>query len=276
MSNPKKTVLITGCSDGSLGAGLAVAFHNAGLRVYATARNPAKMRSLEALGIETLTLDVLDDTSIAKTASEITQLDILVNNAGASYAMPISDLSITEAKKLFDLNVWSYLAVTQAFLPLILKSQGIIVNQTSVSSACTVPFQSAYNASKAAIAAFSDTQRFELAPFGVRVVDLKTGAVHSNIYDRPKTRLPKDSIYAPAREAVEKSMSLEDVGKAAMNQEVWAKATVADLLKKSPPPNIWRGTNAWLVWLGTKLPFGWLDGTVKKITGLDVVEEKLR
>jgi 1-acylglycerone phosphate reductase len=190
--------------------------------------------------------------------------------------MPVSDLSITEAKKLFDLNVWSYLAVTQAFLPLILKSKGLIVNQTSISSACTVPFQSTYNASKAAIATFSDSQRLELAPFGVRVIDLKTGAVRSNITNLEKSRLPKDSIYAPAREAVEKSMSLEDVAKTSTDQEVWAKAVVADLLKKNPPPNIWRGENAWLVWFGTKLPFGWLDGTIKKLTGIDVVEEKLR
>lgn len=77
MSSPKKTVLITGCSDGSLGAGLAIAFHNAGLKVYATARKPAKMKGLEAMGIELLTLDVLHDASIAKIASQITQLDIL-------------------------------------------------------------------------------------------------------------------------------------------------------------------------------------------------------
>jgi 1-acylglycerone phosphate reductase len=190
--------------------------------------------------------------------------------------MPVSDLSITEAKKLFDLNVWSYLAVTQAFLPLILKSKGLIVNQTSVSSACTVPFQSTYNASKAAIATFSDTQRLELSPFGVRVVDLKTGAVHSNINNGPKPKLPEKSIYAGAKEAVEKSMTFDEIVKTAMDQEVWAKATVADLLKKNPPPNIWRGTSAWLVWFGTKLPFGWLDGTIKKMTGLDIVEEKLR
>ena len=190
--------------------------------------------------------------------------------------MPFSDLSITEAKNLFNLNVWSYLAVTQAFLPLILKSKGVIVNQTSISSACTVPFQSTYNASKAAMATFSDTQRFELAPFGVRVIDLKTGAVRSNIYDTAKAKLPEDTIYARAREAVEKSMALEDIEKGAMDQEVWAKATVADLLKKSPPPIIWRGTNAWLVWFSTKLPFGWLDGVSKKITGLDIVEQKLK
>jgi 1-acylglycerone phosphate reductase len=190
--------------------------------------------------------------------------------------MPFSDLFIAGAKELFDLNVWSHLAVTQAFLPLILESRGLIVNHTSSASVCTVPFSSTYNASKAALAAFSDTQRLELAPFGVRVVDLKTGAVQSNINAGPRARLPKDSIYAPAREAVEKSMSLEELVKGAMKQEVWAKTTVADLLKKSPPPNIWRGTSALLVWAGTMLPFGWLDGTIKKLTGLDVVEKILK
>jgi 1-acylglycerone phosphate reductase len=80
MSSTKRTVLITGCSDGGLGAGLAIEFHKAGLKVYATSRNPAKMKSLEAMGIETLTLDVMDDTSIAKVASEIKQLDILGKN----------------------------------------------------------------------------------------------------------------------------------------------------------------------------------------------------
>jgi 1-acylglycerone phosphate reductase len=77
MSSPKKSVLITGCSDGGLGAGLAAEFHKAGLKVYATSRNPAKMKGLAAMGIETLTLDVLDDASIAKVASELPQLDIL-------------------------------------------------------------------------------------------------------------------------------------------------------------------------------------------------------
>jgi len=77
MSSPKKTVLITGCSDGGLGAGLAAEFHKAGLKVYATSRNLAKMKALEAMGIELVTLDVLDNASIAKAASSIKQLDIL-------------------------------------------------------------------------------------------------------------------------------------------------------------------------------------------------------
>lgn len=130
----KRSVLITGCSDGGLGSALAIAFHQAGLHVYATARNPSKMSQMKTLGIETLTLDVLSESSIAACVNKISDLDILVNNAGSGYTMPVSDVSIAEAKKLFDLNVWSYIAVTQAFLPLLLKSKGMIVNQTSATS----------------------------------------------------------------------------------------------------------------------------------------------
>jgi 1-acylglycerone phosphate reductase len=126
----KRSVLMTGCSDGSLGSGLAITFHKAGLHVYATARNPSKMSALKALGIETLTLDVLDEDSIVAYVAKISDrgLDIMVNNAGATYTMLFSDLSIPEAKKL---NIWSYLAVTQAFLLLLLESKGMMVNHNS-------------------------------------------------------------------------------------------------------------------------------------------------
>ena len=276
-STSKRTVLITGCSDGGLGAALAIAFHKAGLHVYATARNPSKMTQLTSLGIETLTLDVQSDSSIAACVSKLSDLDILVNNAGAGYSMPVSDLSIPEAKKLFDLNVWSYLAVTQAFLPLLLKSKGVIVNQTSVASCITLPFQSAYHASKAAMAMFSDSQRLELAPFGITVVELKTGVVKSNFFNNSKVAtqvsLHEGSIYEPAKEAVEKMMRGETMEGEAMPAEQWAGQVVQDLLRKRPPPVVWRGSSAWIVWLGTFLPFGMLDGMAKKMTGVDVVEK---
>jgi 1-acylglycerone phosphate reductase len=275
----KRTVLITGCSDGGLGGALAVAFHKAGLHVYATARNPLKMKSLSALGIETLTLDVLSDSSIAECVSKLSSLDILVNNAGAGYTMPFSDLSILKAKELFDLNVWSYIAVTQAFLPLLLKSKGMIVNQTSLASVTTVPFQSAYHASKAAIATFSDSQRLELEPFGIKVVDLKTGMVESNFWNNVKDTggtLPEDSIYEPAREEVETTLR----GRAFVGNgeppELWAGRVVKDLMKSKPPPVIWRGTNAGLVRIATMLPFGSLDRKAKQMTALDVVEQVIK
>ena len=279
MATPKRTVLITGCSDGSLGSYLAIAFHKSGLHVYATARNPSKMAGLVALGIETLTLDVLSDSSIAAAVSQIPSLDILVNNAGAILNMPFSDLSIPEAKKLFDLNVWSYLAVTQAFLPLLIESKGIIANQTSGASVVTIPFQSTYNASKAAMAMFSDSQRLELEPFGVRIIDLKTGSVRSNIQNSmtDRTTLPKGSIYEPAREAVEKTLGGEEFFRDAGEPTKWAEGVVGNLLKKSPPPIIWLpgSINMFLIRLGLLFPFGTFDGTIKKMTGLDIVAQRV-
>ena len=278
-SSSKRSVLITGCSDDGLGAALAIALHKAGLHVYATARNPAKLNQVKAHGIETLTLDVLSDSSIAQCVSKVSSLDILVNNAGAGYNMTFSDLSIPEAKKLFDLNVWSYIAVTQAFLPLLVKSKGMIVNQTSVASLVTLPFQSAYNASKAAMAMFSNSQRLELAPFGITVVDLKTALVASNIFQNTRetksSSLPEGSIYEPAREVVESKLHGEGLDGQGMPAAQWAKLVTHDLLKKKPSPNIWRGTQAWLAWLGTCVPFGTLDWKIKQVTGLDVVEKVL-
>lgn len=281
MSSPKRKVLITGCSDGGLGAALAIALHEAGLHVYATSRNPSKMAHLASLGIETLTLDVLSDSSIAACVAKLPSLDILINNAGGGYSMPVSDISILEAKKLFDLNVWSYLATTQAFLPLLLKSSSaMIVNQTSVAGLNAIPFQSTYNASKAAMTMFSETQRLELSMFGITVVELKTAMVKSHFLTNKQAAegasLPKGSVYEPAREIVEKSLRQDDFVGKGMETDVWAKQVTRDLLKKKPPPVIWNGEYALLSRVMSVLPFGTLDGIAKKVTGLDVVEQIMR
>ncbi|EHK21694.1 uncharacterized protein TRIVIDRAFT_52907 [Trichoderma virens Gv29-8] len=282
MPETKQTVLITGCSEGGMGAALAVAFHEAGLHVYATARDPSRMTQLVSRGIETLRLDVLSDSSISACVDRLSEagLDILVNNAGAAYSMPVADLSISEAKNLFDLNVWSCIAVTQAFLPLLLKSKGKIVNHTSVVSGTAVPFQSAYNASKAAMAMFSDSQRLELEPFGIRVIDLKSGAVKTNLIKNQKSAgqvsLPKGSIYEPAKEAVESAMRNDKLADSGMPADMWARQVVTDLLKKKPPLTIWRGAQATLGRIGSVLPHGMLDGMMKKMTGIDIVEQRVR
>ncbi|PVH79362.1 NAD(P)-binding protein [Cadophora sp. DSE1049] len=284
MANSKRTVLITGCSEGGMGAALAVAFHKSGLIVYATARELSKTTSLSALGIETILLDIQSPASIAACINQLSALkvtiDILVNNAGASASMPISDLDLEEAKQLFDLNVWSQLSVTKAFLPMLLQSQGVIVNHTSVVSTMAVPFQSPYNASKAAMAMFSDSMRLELAPFGITVIDLKTGAVSTNLVANQKAKtqisLPKDSMYGIAKETVEGAMRNDKLADSGMPADQWAAQVVQDILKTTPPATIWRGTNAKMRRIGTFFPHGMLDGTMKKLTGLDVVQQMVR
>lgn len=286
----KKTVLITGCSDGGLGAALAIAYHNVGYRVFATARNPTRLAEMKAAGIETLALDVLSDASIAECVVAVTKLtggtlNVLVNNAGAGYNMPVSDVALPDARKLFDLNLWSYVSTIQAFMPLLLRASAkdgsaMIVNQTSVASVTGVPFAGVYSASKAALALLTESLRHEMAPFGVKVVDLKTGTVKSRIQDNMEARtevaLPPNSIYNIARESVEKVLHGGSLAEGALGTDVWAKAVVGDLVKPKPKYQIWRGSQAGLVWLSTFLPVGMLDFKVKEVTGLDVVIQKVK
>ena len=280
MDSAKTTVLITGCSEGGMGAALAEEFHRSGYNVYATARDQSKMANLSALGIKTMTLDIQSQESIDHCVESIPHLDILVNNAGASYTMPIVDMSIPEAKKLFDCNVWGHLALTQDFMPRLLASnKAMVVNHTSVGVHAALPFQAAYNASKAAMCMFSDILRLELQPFDIEVINLKTAGVKTNIVQNIKARqprLPASSIFAPAKELVESALRSEWVGDRGITAEEWAKGVVADLQKASVPPVIWRGESALMARLASILPFGWIDGTYKKMTGLEEVEKKIR
>ena len=88
--------------------------------------------------------------------------------------------------------------------------------------------------------------------------------------------LPKDSIYEPVREVVEAAMRGDDFENSGTPSQQWAGLVVQDLLRKRPPPVIWRGAQAGRARIGTILPFGMLDGMVKKMRGIDVVERMLR
>ncbi|KAK7956546.1 NAD(P)-binding protein [Apiospora aurea] len=316
-SAPKRalTILITGCTPGGIGAALATTLHDAGHHVFATARDAAKLKPLADKGIMTLPLDISSSDSIASavalvSAAAATGLDILVNNAAVSYSMPVADISLDAARKLFDTNVWGQVAVTQAFLPLLLlrasssssdssnaprawclgglcgggqqqRQQPMIVNHTSVGSVMAMPFQSVYNSSKAAFAMLSQALRMEVAPFGIRVVELKTGGVRTNIIannnvnkgsaggdggkgseatattsspgtSSPPTwagALPAGSIYAPARSVVEYAMSQEGLADRGITAEQWAREVAALLLSGSPRRSSGRGrARRWPGW----------------------------
>lgn len=282
----KRTVLITGCSDGGLGSHLALAFHKAGWRVFASARNPNKLKYAQTAGIESIQLDVTSDESIAKAVSQVSELtsgslDLLLNNAGGMYSMPLIDLDLNEARKLFDLNVWSIISMTRAFFPLLTNSQhgGIVANNTSCSSttAGMLPFTGAYCASKAAAAGFTEILRLELAPFNIKVINLMTGTVRSNIFDnKPDTTLPPTSVYNFAKETVEKAMAGRDTMATASDPEKWAESIVQGLSKSTPPYWLWRGTFTSIIRFATLLPIGFMDGTIKKLTGLDVLEKRIK
>ncbi|KAK7946586.1 dehydrogenase [Apiospora aurea] len=286
---PQRTVLITGCSDHSLGAALALAFHKTGKwRVFASARNPAKLKQATDAGITTVQLDISSQESITASVAAVEKLtggslDALVNNAGAAYSLPLLDIDLDKARNLFDLNVFSMLAVTRAYMPLLMKSQsptgGMLVNHTSAASqtAGSVPFQGVYNASKAAAASFTEGLRLELAPFGIRVINMLTGGVKSTFFDNaPTATLPPGSLYNVAKEAVETAMAGEDTAANGTESSVWADSVVKDLSRPNPAHWVWRGRHATEVRLASLLPVGTLDGVIKKISKIDVLEQKIK
>jgi len=298
MPSPTKlSILITGCSSGGMGAALAISFHNAGHRVFATARNPSKLSPLTSLGIETLPLDITSSSSIASAVTAISSslgtagLNMLINNAAGSYTMPVADASLSSARALFDVNVWSQIAVTQAFIPLLLLATAVpssenhrplpahsmIVNHTSVGSMAALPFQGIYNSSKAALAMLTSTLRMELAPFGITVIDLKTAGVKTNMITNNNVnsnsdRLPEGSIYEPARKVVEEAMSQDGLRDKGISADEWAGEVSGVLLGRDPPAEIWKGEGARLVRVAVGMPGRVFEGAVKKMTKMDVVE----
>ena len=162
---------------------------------------------------------------------------------------------------------------------LLKSSNGVVVNHTSVGGSSTVPFQGVYNASKAAMVRISDTLRLELQPFRITVVDLRTAGVRSNFLRNIKEEspsLPTGSTYGPAKEVLEKVLRQEQFGSFGIPAQKWFKMVVHHLLKKDRPPVIWREDSAWLAWFATVLPFGTLDGYIKKLTRLDVIARILQ
>jgi 1-acylglycerone phosphate reductase len=142
----KKTVLVTGCSDGGLGSALALSFHAKGFHIYASARDLSTTTALSSLSnITLLKLDVTSDSDVAAAAEFVKhdnggKLDIVVNNAGRNYFMPVLDTDIDAAKKIFDTNFWGALRIMKAFAPLLVKSQGVLVSIASISGYVNVPW----------------------------------------------------------------------------------------------------------------------------------------
>lgn len=285
MSTDRKVALITGCSSGGLGAALAIALHKAGYRVIATARNTSKLEETRLAGIEDLQLDVLSITSISacvKSLEALTgRLDLLVNNAGAGYNMPVVDVDLEEARKVYELNVFSLMSVTRAFLPLLLKSKDAkIANNISISAYVGLPFIGMYSSSKAAANMMTETMRLELAPFGVRVIALMTGSVQSNFFKNlPSTgteigpQLPEDSIYRVVPGGLKMMTDPEPlIMSGATDAHVWAGQVVEDLSKVSPPHQIWRGANVNAARVGCHFPVGMFDRQVKQTGRLDELE----
>ncbi|MCJ1456638.1 hypothetical protein MMC28_007000 [Mycoblastus sanguinarius] len=274
-----KTALITGCSLGGIGDALAQEFHKRGVRVFATARNLAKVEHLRAMGLDVLKLDVLSPESIQMVVADVRKttggtLDFLVNNAGAGSVMPLLDADLKTAREIYDLNVFSVLAVTQAFAPSLIAAKGKVINIGSIVGRMAQAYTGIYNSSKAATNLLSETLRLELAPFNVQVITVVTGTVKTQFFaSQPSAELPKGSLYLPVLDDIQKAATGEATEKDAMERSVFAAGFVANAMKTKSDPWYWRGTNTRLVWFVTTFfRHTYPDSIFYKSSGLNKLE----
>jgi NAD(P)-dependent dehydrogenase (short-subunit alcohol dehydrogenase family) len=192
MTIADKTVLITGANRGIGQALVAEALRRGAKRVYAGTRQPLAHPDPH---VTPLTLDVTDEEQIQAAVESVDSLDIVINNAGLGLYDDLSERAALEQS--LAVNLFGPYHVTQAFLPLLSRSRGAIVNVVSLAAWAAVPVMPAYSVSKAAAFSLTQALRALLAGRGVRVHAAILGPV-----DTDMTRgleLPKASPEAVAR-----------------------------------------------------------------------------
>jgi NAD(P)-dependent dehydrogenase (short-subunit alcohol dehydrogenase family) len=248
-----KSVLVTGCSAGGIGAAIALLLARKGHHVFATARNTSKLpEELTALSnVTVLSLDVTSMPSVTAAAKAVSEsgrgLDVLVNNAGLGYVTPVLDMDIERAQKLYDTNLWGSVRTIQAFKDLLIASHGRIVNIISCGAVMALPWHAAYCSAKIAMANISETLRHELSPFGVSVVAVMAGTVATN-FDANVTEfsLPPGSLYASIKDNIAGWVTgtAKPVGGPV---DEFARVVLEDIVGKGKNGIVYRGNNAAMV-----------------------------
>ncbi len=199
-----KNVVITGSSNG-FGYLTALTLARKGYKVWATMRNPSTKNSVkkdallqtakaEHLALKVIDLNVSDDTSVNKAIeciiNEDGKIDTLVNNAGVMYVGISEAYSLDQVREQFDVNFFGIVRTTKAVLPHMRAAKdGLIINVSSLAGRLSFPYFGIYCASKHALEAYSQSLRYELAPFGIEVSVNEPGPFGTGLlYSGPKEK----------------------------------------------------------------------------------------
>ncbi len=207
-------VLVTGVSSG-IGKAIALDLIRAGYTVFGSVRRADDAEFLVSSGegqFNPLLFDVTDPEGIAQAVLEVERqlggngLTALVNNAGINASGPFLHQPAEQFRQVMEVNFHGLVAVTRAFLPLLGASDapravpGRIINIGSVQGIMTVPFMTAYSASKHAVEAFAQGLRREMIPFGISVSTIEPNFTRSDIFAKAAADL-KASHYDGTRYA---------------------------------------------------------------------------
>jgi NAD(P)-dependent dehydrogenase (short-subunit alcohol dehydrogenase family) len=185
-------VVVTGASTG-IGEATATHLASLGFKVFAGVRKDADAERLKAGGserLEPVRLDVTDAGSIEDAVAAVSEkadggeLAGLVNNAGIAVSGPIEFIPVEELRRQLDVNVVGQIAVTKAFLPMLRKGRGRVVNIGSIGGRVALPLLGPYAASKFAMEALTDSLRREVSSLGVEVSIIEPGAISTPIWEK--------------------------------------------------------------------------------------------
>lgn len=195
-----KRILITGASSG-IGYDTAKALAIAGYEVFAAARRVELMEPLREFGVKPVHLDVTSQESIAECLTAVGKVDVLVNNAGYGYFGAIENVPLEEARRQLEVNLFGLAALCRAVLPgMRSRGCGRIINVSSVAGRGVMYFGGWYHVSKYAVEAFSDALRIEMKPFGVDVVLIEPGGIHTDWGVIAADHLHESSVGTPYEE----------------------------------------------------------------------------
>lgn len=205
------SVLVSGCSSG-IGRCAALGLQRRGWRVFAGARREADVAALAAEGLESLRLDLDDPPSLREAVETVLErtggeLDGLFNNAGFGQLGAVEDLDRDALRAQFETNVFGTVELTNRVLPAMRRrGRGRIVQNSSVLGLVSMPMRGAYNASKHALEALSDTLRLELAGSGIHVALIEPGPITSRFRANARARFRStiDRGASPHRETYQR------------------------------------------------------------------------
>jgi NAD(P)-dependent dehydrogenase (short-subunit alcohol dehydrogenase family) len=176
MTIADRAVLVTGANRGLGQALVEEALRRGATRVYAGTRQPLAHPDER---VTPLSLDVTDAAQIRAAVERVESLDVLINNAGVDLHGDLSDRVLLE--RHLAVNLFGTYGMTQAFLPLLTRSRGAIVNLLSVAAVAALPFTPTYSISKAAALSLSQSLRALLAGQGVTVHAVLAGPVDTEM-----------------------------------------------------------------------------------------------
>jgi short-subunit dehydrogenase len=180
-----RSALVTGASSG-IGRATAVALARAGVRIKATGRDAAALKALaEETGSDQLVADLKERTAVERVAGWAGEVDVLVNNAGFGWAGPFQAMSSNDIHALIQVNLIAPLLLANLLLPGMLeRGTGHVVNVASITGHVGVRHEAAYAATKAALIAFTESLRYEVAGSGVGVTLVSPGVIDTAFLER--------------------------------------------------------------------------------------------